>query len=196
MLRKTTVSLIAITALCALLAQTASATPVLSFGATDLLPDTPNQMVQVFVSGGDAVTGVNFNFQVNDGGVDVGGSDPIIPIVSVDLVTGTIFASNHIAQYGDTFIGGIGISIIETNSGTVAADGLLATVILDTTGIYGGSFNLTTNTLNGPISFTTTGPDTVPNNIAGTINVVPEPASMILIGLGAVAVLGRRRRAA
>lgn len=106
-----------------------------------LLPDTPGQTVQIFVTGGDAVSGLNLFAQVGDGGPEL--TDFSLPagtdgpaISSVDLKTGTIFDgipdgqtdTGSIPQVVNYFIA------ITAAGGSVPADGLLTTLTIDTTG--------------------------------------------------------------
>src|SRR5262249_17756432 len=110
------------------------ATPMVIVGTHLLLPNERGQTIQLFVSGGDPVAGLNGKFMTGDGGTAAGGTRSAPAITSVDVVTGTIFAGNSIAdapglpgffssrQYWE-------INNI-TIADTVAADGLLATLTI------------------------------------------------------------------
>ena len=65
-------------------------------------------------------------------------------ITSVDLKTGTIFAALDVSQFGLLSLPQVRFSSlgIEAQNTTVSADGLLVTLSIDTTGIFGGSFQL------------------------------------------------------
>jgi hypothetical protein len=179
----------------------ASAAPIITVGAHNLLPNTPNQPVTISVSGGDAVQGVNFEVQVADGGPEAGaalgnGSHIDGPsIQSVDILTGTIFGPNNTGPGG---AGGVVPQFYEatttTASSTVSANGLLATILLDTTGFTSGTFELRlANTVNGTTDFSGV-PATITN---GSVSIVPEPGTLGLAGVGiASGLLARRRRAA
>jgi hypothetical protein len=147
-----------------------------------LLPNTTNQSLDVLVeNSGDPlrVTGIGFNLQVADGGPAAGGLILGPAITSVDLMSGTIFASNNIGLSGS---GSIVPQIYER--GTLTASGSvslpsgrskLATIILDTTGFSSGTYVLTLNTLNGPTKYTTLGSDYFPVLVEGSLTVGLHP---------------------
>jgi hypothetical protein len=177
--------------LCALLlvifAHVAEATPIIVVGQHNLLPDLPEQEIKITVSGGDQVQGLNFRIQVEDGGPHppVMGSVPGPNITAVDLVTDTIFASNHSGQVDSLQSPQVWVQTITTSPETapddwVTAEGLLATVTVDTTGFLDGTYELRlTDTLDGRTDF-----GGVPADITnGSIRVVPEPHG-ILLALG------------
>jgi hypothetical protein len=117
----------------------------------------PGQQVQIHVTGGEAVSGIDLFVQVGDGGVTVGGDDTGPKITNLDLVTGTIFAANHTDIFTDPapLIWG---ATTTTTAGTVAASGLLATLTIDTTGITTGQFDLLLNPpATGPTAFADAG---------------------------------------
>ena len=80
--------------------QTIWATPVIVVGEHELLADTADQLIEIMVSGGDSVQGLNLRLQVADGGThpDAGGSIDGPKISNIDLVSGTIFDGNHTGQ--------------------------------------------------------------------------------------------------
>ncbi|MCH8921558.1 MAG: tandem-95 repeat protein [Planctomycetes bacterium] len=138
--------------------------PTIVVGDYTLAADTPNQQIEIFVSGGQLVSGVNLAAQVGDGGPELatlglpaGTDGPAI--TSADLKTGTIFAalddpqseSLSLPQARFSFLG------IASQNTTVSADGLLVTLTIDTTGIFGGSFALL---LSGVLPQMTNGPFT------------------------------------
>ena len=129
------------------LAQAASVT----VGTHVLLPNTANQVVSIWVSGGEPVAGEDFFAQIGDGGAFLGGIDTKPAFTNLDVLGGTIFAANNNGAFGDpngTPPGSnaahplIWVDGTTTVSGTVAAGGLLATMTLDTTGIASGTFPL------------------------------------------------------
>jgi VCBS repeat-containing protein len=135
--------------------------PVIDVGDHFLLPNTPGQQIQIYVTGGDEVQGLNFNVQVEDGGpelADYGGTIDGPALTTIDVESGTIFEGNtlgatnpeppfDIPQWEGRYI--------TTEIGTVIADGLLATITVDTTGFTEGSFSLILGdeNLNGPTDF-------------------------------------------
>ena len=109
-------------------------------GKNPLLPDMAGQKVDIYITGGDVdIAGTNFRVQIADG---FPGLLPDFPfgsingpdITGVDIVTGTLFAG------GDPTTGLAGEQAWEetvtTTSGTVAANGKVATVWIDTTGFF------------------------------------------------------------
>lgn len=121
-------------------------------------------------------------------------------IVSVDLVTATIFgAVGNTGQnsLGNSAEGGIGAGIATNSSSTIATDGLLARLVIDTTGISGGDFNLNLNPVSlGNTEFFESSPSNiVPFSFANsTFAVVPEPTSTALVAVMLGSVILRRRR--
>ena len=148
----------------------------ISVGDHILLPDTADQKIDIFVSGGDAVAGVELFFQIADGGPEVGGSHDGPAITAVDILTDTIFdgvstsqtgslVTDQVAQYGTT-----------TDSGSTTATGLLATLTVDTTGFTadnaGNPWELRLgSTLAGNSSF----PGVTTLVIDGTISIAGNP---------------------
>ena len=117
-----------------LLSSVAFATPTVVVGNRVLAPGLAGQPVQLSVTGGDAVQGVDFNAEVADGGPTGGGTISGPHITGVNLISGTIFASNNSGQQDITTLAQVYAGGIATSNGTVAANGLLATMTFDTTG--------------------------------------------------------------
>lgn len=88
--------------------------PVIDVGDHYLLPDTPGQQVQVWVTSGDAVEGVNFNSQIGDG---LSGG-PVLQ--DIDLENGTIFEGNNTGQIDPEWLPG---SVVRTFTISNTGDG-------------------------------------------------------------------------
>ena len=110
-----------------------------------LLADTPGQEIQIFVTGGDDVQGLNLYVMVADGGPMLGGTIIGPTIEDVDVYTGTIFADNNAGQTAlpePTEVPQWESRTVVTTVGTVSAGGLLATITIDTTGFMVGTWDL------------------------------------------------------
>lgn len=178
----------------------AQAEPVINVGTHELVPNTPNQKIEIRVTNitgaaVDDIQGLNFNVQIGNGL----GVQPIF--TNVDIIAATIFASNNLGQSipeGGSFPQAQARTTL-TESGFVDANGLLATLTIDTTDVFAGTFALSVgdgSTLLGPLTFINGLGDTVPATFTdGSIFIVPEPSSLLVLSLGAGAVLCRRRLA-
>ena len=115
-----------------------AANPAITVGNNVLLPNRPGQTVQLFATGGQQVPGLDLFAWIAGGGTANGGTaGPVI--TNVNLTTGTIFSSNNGGQRNITATPTQAYSgYVITNSGTVAANGLIATPTIDTTGFNGG----------------------------------------------------------
>ncbi|REK12995.1 MAG: PEP-CTERM sorting domain-containing protein [Planctomycetota bacterium] len=190
--------------LLAVLCSTAHAVPTIFAGDHIILPNTAGQVLPIFVLGpGEMVPGVDLHLLVN------GGIGPAPLITDVDLTgPGTIFHANNTGQldYGAPFVtpGLQPSAITTTTSGFVEADGILAYITVDTTGLPGGVYTLSlTHPLLGPSDFATDpGNDAI--LIDGTLGWlpsipepdVPEPSTFVLaaFALGGLFLAARRRR--
>jgi hypothetical protein len=76
------------------LASAALATPTIVIGNYPLPSGSNNNVIQIFVTGGDQVQGLNFIMDINN---DLPGGPTIM---AVDILTGTIFAGNNTGQGG------------------------------------------------------------------------------------------------
>jgi len=173
--------------------------PAINVGEWTLEPDLPGQIIELFVSGGALVQGLELNVQISRDGP---GGEQILegPVLQdVDILNGTIFAESnegifpgsyktpHVAYQGTTSDPSIDLGY---GPGMVPTDGLLATLTVDTTGITEGRYNLLlTGTQEGTTNFA--GIQALISD--GTI-IVPEPMSLVLLGFGSLAVVCRRRR--
>ncbi len=215
MLRKVGLSL----AVLVCLAGVSQAATSIVVGSHLLLPNTPNQVVQIFVTGGDQIQGVNLNAQIgtdpSSGGTPVfqytgvtNGAYPG-PTFSTLLAPGSVFAppvgfgENDVTFYPALWQSG---SATASANGFATASGLLATLVIDTTGFTSGTWALNlSDTIVGPTDWAGSifQGNEVPNPVItdGSISIVPEPGSIVLAlfgaaGLGAVAIRRRRARQA
>lgn len=129
--------LVCVGATVALLSSATQATPTVVVGNKVLAPNLPGQSIQISVTGGDAVQGINLNAQVADGGPTPPGTVTGPVFTAADLITGTIFSSNNTGQQDFVTFATrpqVYSGAVVTSTGTVTASGLLATFTLDTTG--------------------------------------------------------------
>lgn len=164
-------------------------------GGYGLYENMPNQTIQVFVTGGESITGVNYNIQIGDGGVEVGGLTVGPRLTALDFITDTIFEDNHTAPLDSGVYPQIWMGWIMTAHDTVPADGLLATFTIDTTGLFAGdpvhSWSLAMgNTLNGPSNFTSYNSyDTIITDGTLSLIPIPEPSTFALMATGLVGIV-------
>jgi hypothetical protein len=123
--------------LCALSSATQAAL-IVDAGDHTLLPNTPGQTIQIFVSGGDQVSNMNLAVIIGDGS-----DSPLEPdFTAVDILNGTIFAGNNTGTTGGVQSSQWIYAGTTTISGTVSGNGLIGTLTLDTTGLSSGVFDL------------------------------------------------------
>jgi hypothetical protein len=139
-----------------------------------LLPNTANQTISIWVSGGEQIAGEDFYAQIGDGGSFLGGSNAKPAFTSVNVIANTIFSASNNGAFGDPNGVPAGSNAAHpliwvdgttTGSGTVSAAGLLATLTLDTTGLASGTFPLLLTGVAsslGPFNTTLVGANAVP----------------------------------
>ena len=182
----------------------AFASPVIDVGNI-LLPPGEISTFSIDVTGGGAIQGVNFYIQIGDGGDDNGGTDTKPIITALDIVgPGTLFNGISNAQSTDSTANDL-IWFADTTVlaavGTTEANGLLAYVTVDTAGTAAGEvYDLFLTGVAAAI-FSSSGKDTDFTGVSaditnGTITITPEPATLSLLALGGLALMGRRRRKA
>jgi hypothetical protein len=166
------------------------AAPIITVGHHTLAPNTPNQVIPIMVEGGDPVQGVNLIVQIGDGGASLGGVAGSAPrIQDVSFAGGAIFAANNNGRALDEPATDQLWQIhTATADGTVAADGVLAFITIDTTGFTSGTYPLLLADIGGDANVDSDFagiPATISN---GSVTVtVPEP---VLLGAAPVLALG------
>ena len=161
-------------------------------GGNHQILNQPNQVIDLYVTGGAAIGGFDLALQIGDGL-----SGP--KITAVDLESG-IFLDKHSGQSNMGSTDWATIYYITTESDPVVGDGLLLRLTLDATDVPNGSYGLALTGVEFPVfgvanSVFVNEQGEVPTTfVPGTISVVPEPAMASLMSLVGVAMLPRRRR--
>lgn len=165
------------------LAAGVEAKPSIVVGTHYLNVNQAGQTIPIYVSGGDEVQGLEFN-------VCIGGGTQGPIFEDVDILTGTIFEGNNTGINPGSYINPrCAYQGTTTSSGTVVADGLLATLTIDTTGLFSGEYTLSLiNTPEGKTNFAGVDVDIVDGLI-----VVPEPASLMILLVGSSLLIRRQR---
>ncbi len=164
------------------------ASPTVVVGEHVLLAGAVNPAFAIFVDGGQAVEGADVFVQVADGGPDgippgtiAGPAIAHVDILGADGYPPTVFTGNHTGQGGGgSIVRQFWHSGTTTSSGTVAAQGRLATVVIDATGIQATDSNnpfdlKLSGTLMGDTSF---GP-ILPNVTNGRLILKDKPTAVI-----------------
>ncbi|MCI0535247.1 MAG: hypothetical protein L0Z50_08465 [Verrucomicrobiales bacterium] len=172
----------------------------ISDGPRQLLPETAGQQINIYVTGGAPVQGLNFNVQVADGFPDSApGFAGVIDgpnITDVDVTgAGTIFFGNSNPMStirNDEQVWSVSTT---TAAGTVNASGLLGIVTVSTVGWSSGTWDFALqNTQEDATDFA----PTAATITDGSITIVPEPRSGVVVAslLLATAWFLRRARSA
>ena len=153
------------------LAAAAQAVPTIDLGTRIVMENSAGRTLRLSVSGGELVTAFNLRAQLGDG--LAGGSEPVFQAVS--------FAGGIWDAYPKSVTGGpvngaeqfAQASIAFGSAVSVPAQGLLATLTIDTRGFYEGSsfpLRLKQTEIGADSDFVLTGGDTlIPNIINGQI---------------------------
>jgi hypothetical protein len=205
------------------LAVRAHAAPVITpLGNYNLLPNTPGQKISLYVTGivpivspalpvvPDGVRGMVLNVAINDGGPAWGPGLPGPGITKIDVDTGpTIWVPPSTlghqppAEYYDGQLASSGFLVNNVASAYVnVTSGLLATLEIDTSGFFSGTFSLT---LSGGTLADTLGSTQIIGGFGdagffyvdvapGQITIVPEPSSMVLAVIGSIGLAAWRWR--
>ena len=183
----------------------AGAVPVVDPGA-HLLQAAPGQSIQVLAfddAGTTSIQGLNFRAQIGDGGDFLQGSgngDPASLLTLVDLINGTVFATNNTGQMGSrqdlivNFQTTTNVGTIDLTTTSVP----IATLEFDGTGLAGRSFDIILGgiSLPGGTVLATDFGGIPATTRAGSITFVPEPGTASLLFSGLLALgLARLSRA-
>ena len=166
------------------LAAAAQAAPFIRVGTHYLQGDLPGQEIGISVTGGDPVQGLELNVQIEDATFG-----PMFEYV--DVLNETIFTGNNRGLFEGSYIDPWRAYVgVVTRTGAVPAEGLIATLTMDTTGIHAGTYRLSlTRSIEGPTNFAGIDADITDGWIV--IGTAPEPTACWIL-LGGLAALRRR----
>lgn len=145
-----------------------------------------------------AVTGFQLRAQLSDG--PDGNDDPIF--TSYTFGGGMWGSGSNYTNTGGGITSGYWIlDDVTLNAGQTAVGGLIATMDIDVTGVAPGTYSLLLSIPAGPVSSNFLDAEAVPQPVEITVTggtfqvVVPEPATIGLLGAAGLGLLSRRRRA-
>ena len=182
-MRKTVYTIVAMLAVVSV----AQAGLVVDAGNWNLLPNQAGQQISVTISGSGNVTNATLVMEI------IGSSSKPI-FTDGDIISGTIFASNNTDAPVYDFIGSLAYLDIATLTGTTSVNDnlLLANIIVSTVGITSGTYALKLTGTQWGDTLVGTDPVTSVSYLEGSINVVPEPVSLVLLLIGGI--LARRQK--
>lgn len=200
---------VALASLSFTLCLTCDAALILSPGTVSLQPNQANQTVPFSINNtgsAQSVTGLEFWVQIGDGFHEVPGSSDNGPnLMAVNLVTGTAFAGNNGGQT-DFLFSQLANSVVATSSGTVTLQpgpNALATLTFDTTGFFGGTWDLKFDDVFSVSGFKATRFGALDNGTVvpvglqigdGQLAVIPEPSAIITACVLVLAAAGHALR--
>lgn len=162
----------------------AVAQPVIDVGTLEIYA-AEGQEVLIMVTGGQAVQGMNFFAQIANGATGP-------TFMQADILNGTIFDGNNLGVFGGGYVDLRWLyQGVVTSSGTVAADGVLATLTLDSRGLLGSyALSMTNQFEDAETDFA----GVSANVTDGLLNVVGYPGDATLdgeVGAGDLGILAR-----
>lgn len=176
----------------------ASAALVTNVGSWTFDGNTTGNRIPVYVTGGDLITGATIVAQL--GNVDPGDPSSLLPGPSITFdLTGTIFDLPG-TVFGSAATGSpqvaLATALLDLNQ-NATGNGLIATVVVDTTGFDSGTYTLTLESLAGDFTdFSGTDSESLSIGFtytAGSVTVaIPEPQSLALL-IPTLSLLRRRR---
>ncbi|MCA9217171.1 MAG: PEP-CTERM sorting domain-containing protein [Planctomycetales bacterium] len=207
LLRKTLVT----SCVCLFVASQANAGIEMFADSYVLAPDTAGQVIDIMISsmaGDPKIVGANFNAQIPSGPVFDG---PGGLLDAAQFSPGTIWTpSHHVSGFapptGFPEFVTVSVTLDDLNQ-SVDASGVIARLVVDTTGLFSGTYDLLLKNDSSPFVFASNvvlegGVELEPTLTNGTItiNAVPEPSPLLLLSvagcLGGVCVFIRRWRSA
>ena len=164
-------------------AAVAGATPDIVVGTHRLIENKADQTIEIYVTGGDDVQGLEFDVRIGGGT-----SGPIFE--DVDIFSGAIFVAHEANHYTSSYVNDRdAYQGVTTTGGYISTYGLLATLTIDTTGLYDGEYDLSLiDTTEGRTNFAGVHVD-----ITDGLIIIPEPTSMMIILVGSGLLIRRRR---
>ena len=161
-------------------------------GHHQLLPDLAGQEISILVSGDDQVSGFELYLMLT-------GGSPGPAFEAADCYSGAVFEGHEggyyatssfvqpllLAQYGVTE---------PSDADEVTADGLLATVDVSTVGVAPGTYELLLAFEYEGAQVASNFAGVQPTLTPGSIEVLPEPAALALLGVGGILLMRRKRR--
>jgi hypothetical protein len=170
----------------ALAAGWVGAAPIIDVGTHEVIA-APSRAIPIRVTGGQPVQGLELMVQIEDRSFG-----PLLE--TADILTGTIFAGNNTGIDGGSYVDNRWLYVGTTTrpDTTVTADGLLATIYVDTTGLS-GSYRL--RLINEQENEATNFAGVEAEITDGWIVIVPEPTSLaVMAAAGVAGAVCRRRR--